>query len=78
MIINCTAGTDYSSSSEPFTVAFNGETAGSPRCAEVTIIDDVLVEGPESFQISLSTDDDFTVVDPGMAIVTINDNDRKS
>ena len=78
MIIKHTDGIDYLQLSQPFTVTFNGETAGSPRCVDFNIMDDDLVEGPELFMILLNTDDEFSVLDPGIAMVTINDNDCKS
>ena len=71
------AEVDYSQSSQPFTTTFDSESTGSMICVDFNIMDDDLVEGPEVFRLILNTDDDFPVVDPGIANVTINDNDGK-
>ena len=72
-------GTDYG----PLPAACNPLTfsagSGSQLCCNIPINDDNLVEGPESFNVALTTTDsnNANLVTPTTAIVNIADNDRK-
>jgi hypothetical protein len=48
------------------------------QCVNISIEDDGILEGPEDFNVMLSTSVDRVVLDPDMATVTIADNDGKS
>ena len=57
--------------------------AGSPlnsvRCANVTIIDDVIIETDQSFEVSLSTMDPVNLTPiPSSLVVIATDNDSKT
>lgn len=47
------------------------------QCVNVTILDDVLLEGVEDFSANLSTADGQVALDPQEAAVTIVDNDGR-
>ena len=68
-----TDGEDYDAVSVE--LVFNATVSRS--CAEIPITDDPLVEPPESFNVTIITDDPPVIIDPPTSIVTIVDNDSK-
>ena len=72
--VSLTAINDYSNS--PITGSFGaGSSPGDESCRFVAIFSDRDVENDETFLVELSSSDSATVSE-GMAIVTIQDNDR--
>lgn len=70
---------DYTATTLP--VVFpSGSTPPAQRCIDIPINDDQLVEFPESFSVSASTNDPNAVFSVGRdtATVNINDNDGMS
>ena len=43
----------------------------------VTLLDDVVLEGTENFQVTLSSEEVDIVLTPGTAVVNIVENDRE-
>jgi hypothetical protein len=56
-----------------------GSSVGERRCININLNDDVLVEVPESFSVSATSNDLNVLFTPGrnMAAVNIEDNDGK-
>ena len=75
-IVSAVAGSDYEQISAPLTFP-TGSVAGDMQCVNISIVDDFLFEGDETFTVSL------TVTTPGVmegntsTTVTIRDDDRK-
>ena len=72
---------DYTSTTQA--VTFSAGTVpggfGSRQCINIPIIDDILVENPESFSVSASsTNGDVDFPNGNAAVVQIADNDSKS
>ena len=65
---------DYSGTS-PMTLEFSSSVVSIT--VPVTIVDDDIVENPETFSVVLTTADTDVFLQPDMAIVTINDNDSE-
>ena len=77
----CTAEVDYSPDPQSLSFTINcapimDTSGGDTLCVEVNIIDDGLVEGPETFRLILNTDE-LSVPEVDSTTVTINDNDGK-
>ena len=49
--------------------------SGSSQCANITFVDDDIIEGDHSFTVSISDPGGAETVDPTVATVTIDDND---
>ena len=47
------------------------------HCLNVSVLDDVLVEGAETFRVTMTTDNPLVVIPIPSATVNIMDNDRK-
>jgi hypothetical protein len=68
-----TAGSDYTSTDVPFTVVTNGNI-----CWVIPTMDDSIIEGNETFSITLTLDEDVTgvqILSPNPVTVTIIDDD---
>jgi hypothetical protein len=56
-------------------VSFSSGTVNGIRTLEVPIYEDALIEGPETFQVTLNTPVGGVLMDPSVVTVTIIDND---
>ena len=55
-----------------------GSPLNSERCVDITILDDDVIEGDQSFEVSLSTSDPVFLTPIDQAVVNIaTDNDSK-
>ena len=76
IVVSADSGSDYEQVSAPLTFP-TGSVAGDMQCVNISIVDDVVFEGDETFTVTL------TVTTPGvmegntLTIVTIRDDDRK-
>ena len=67
------AGLDFEPSPQPLFFTSNSSRA----CTSFTIIDDVILEGVESFEVSLSAEEDPAILfSHSSVVVEIQDNDR--
>ena len=64
---------DYNAS--PMTLEFSSSVMSIT--VPVTIVDDDILENPETFSAVLTTGDPSVLLDPDVATVTINDNDSE-
>ncbi len=72
------AGEDYNLATEPLVLVFHtSATEGTEICENISIIDDMALEGDHSFTINIpSTSPDISQGSPSEADVVIADNDR--
>ena len=75
---NCSAPDDYTSTTISLTFTAD-DLMGSAMCVNITIINDVIVEGNQSFSVSLLSGDPvvFSPTQQATVIIT-DDNDSKS
>ena len=66
-VILCSEGDDYVLEDEVVTL----DAGSSVGCATIRIVSDDLIEGPEDFNVEITTDDAFAVISNGFALVTI-------
>ena len=67
-------GTDYTSVSSD-EVFPSGSTDGAMKCVNITILDDITVEGNHSFTVTLTTSDPDVMLGNNVTIITITEND---
>jgi hypothetical protein len=65
--VSATEGDDYVLEDEVVTL----DAGSSVGCATIRIVSDDLIEGPEDFNVEITTDDAFAVISNGFALVTI-------
>ena len=67
-----TANIDYSTTLQPNILTFPAESmAGDTQCFDVTIIDDILMEGVEDFFLNVVSTSSLVSVDPGTNQATV-------
>ena len=81
----CIAGEDYVGHNMALPLTFQTSTLVSPElrgkaCTSVMLVNDTIVEGNETFRVTLQEDSEDTSIvigDQSSAIVTIIDDDRR-
>ena len=66
---------DYTPLTNSPLVFYSGDPVGTSRCANVTIIDDLVVEPDQYFSVSLTSTDPVYITPNSIAQVIIADND---
>jgi hypothetical protein len=70
------AGEDYVSSSEVETFT-SGSPNGSTRCVGISILDDDVLEGEQTFVLTLTTSDPDVMIRNNVTTITIIDNEGR-
>ena len=65
---------DYTSISSDI-VFLSGSTDGTSQCVHITIIDDIALEGNQTFTVTLMTSDPDVRLGNDVTVITIEDND---
>ena len=69
-------GTDYSSTSVSSDEVFpSGSNNGDTVCVDITILDDIAVEGNHSFTLTLTASDPDVMLGNNVTVITITEND---
>ena len=75
-IVSATEGTDYMALSSPQSLTFNATSPdGDMRCTNITIDDDTLIEGDETFTVDLTVTTPDVMMGNAMTTVTITDDE---
>ena len=76
IVVSAVAGSDYEQVSAPLTFP-TGSVAGDMQCVNISIVDDVVFEGDETFTVTLTVTTSGVMERNTVTIVTIRDDDRK-
>jgi hypothetical protein len=71
--ISFAAGSDFTAVEEELTFSMDSDRS----CVDVFLLDDDVLEDPESFFLDLTTDDPMVMLNPDRAEVIVNDTSRK-
>ncbi len=74
LIIAAIGGYDYTSASSDL-IFTSGSNVNAVRCVDISLLEDIALEGNQTFSVTLSTSDPDVMLGNDIITITITDND---
>ena len=58
-------------------ITFSAQSSGRTGCAQITLVDDAIIEGSEEFTVTLIQAGTAQIMSPFITTITITDDNRK-